>query len=413
MDRALGGELAVDDVDLRDLHRHAGVQPRGEAGADLEAEQAAAEQRVAVAAVVHDLRHDVDDRLREPLGRVLAAEDLRRAVVAERRGEVVGGVADDDGVRLGAELGRQARGLGDRAERVLVERALVVQGEDEDVRAHDSSFLSSSQATIFSTVSFVSSSSMIVPPDFAGGALKSPQTTFEPASPTRSASMLGVADAERLERLLLRAHDRLQRRVARLVDRVADGDDGGQLDVDGVVAVLGLALAAQRALGDVHLDDLRQRRHLQVVGDDGADRVALAVVGLLAEQDEVGALALEHLGERVAGRGDVGAGERVVGEVDGAVGAERDGLVQRAHGGARAHRHGDDLVDLDDAALLDLHRGLDRVRVVGVEVALAAAVHPAGLRVDPLLDGGVGHLLHQDADLHEGSPSWDGACGAG
>ena len=34
-----------------DLHRHAGAQARGQAGADLEAEQAAAEQRVLVAAV--------------------------------------------------------------------------------------------------------------------------------------------------------------------------------------------------------------------------------------------------------------------------------------------------------------------------------------------------------------------------
>ena len=56
--------------------------------------------------------------------------------------------------------------------------------------------------------------------------------------------MPGVAGGDLLERLLLRAHDRLERRVARLVDRVADGDDGGQLDLDGVVAVLGLALAA-------------------------------------------------------------------------------------------------------------------------------------------------------------------------
>jgi hypothetical protein len=57
-----------------------------------------------------------------------------------------------------------------------------------------------------------------------------------------------------------------------------------------------------------------------------------------------------------------------------AVGAERDGLVQRAHGALRAHRHGDDLLDLDRAALLDLHGGLDGVRVEGVEVLLAAAV---------------------------------------
>src|SRR4051794_1728585 len=49
-DRALGRELAVLHAHGRDLHRHARVQARGEAGADLEAEQAAAEDRVAVAA---------------------------------------------------------------------------------------------------------------------------------------------------------------------------------------------------------------------------------------------------------------------------------------------------------------------------------------------------------------------------
>ena len=38
-----------------------------------------------------------------------------------------------------------------------------------------------------------------------------------------------VAGRLGVELLLLRAHDRLQRRVARLVDRVADGDHGGQL----------------------------------------------------------------------------------------------------------------------------------------------------------------------------------------
>ena len=138
-----------------------------------------------------------------------------------------------------------------------------------------------------------------------------------------------------VERLLLRAHDRLQRRVARLVDRVADRDHGRQVDLDRVVAVLGLALADELAVLDLDLDHLGQRRHLQVVGDHGADRVALAVVGLLAEQDEVGLLGLEHLGERVAGGADVGALERGVGELDRAVGAERDRLVQRAHRGSR------------------------------------------------------------------------------
>ena len=44
-----------------------------------------------------------------------------------------------------------------------------------------------------------------------------------------------------------------------------------------------------------------------MVGDDRADRVALAVVGLLAEQHEIGLLARERLRQRVAGRRDVRA----------------------------------------------------------------------------------------------------------
>ena len=174
--------------------------------------------------------------------------------------------------------------------------------------------------------------------------------------------------------LLLRAHDRLERRVARLVDRVADGDDGGQLDGDGVVAVLGLALAAQLAVLDVELDDLRERGHLEVIGHDGTDRVALAIGRLLAEQHEVGRLRLEHLGERIAGRADVRPGERVVGEVHRAVGSEGDGLVERAARLGGRHGHGDYLLDVDGATLADLHGCLDGVSVELVRRGLARAV---------------------------------------
>ena len=179
----------------------------------------------------------------------------------------------------------------------------------------------------------------------------------------------------------------------------------GQLDLDGVVAVLGLALAAQLAALDVHLDHLRERRHLQVVGHDGADRVALAVVRLLAEQDEVRALALEHLRERVAGGGDVRAREGVVGQVDRAVGAERDRLVERADGALGAHRDGDDLLHVGLAALLHLHGGLDGVGVKGVEVLLAGPVEALGVRIHALLDRGVRDLFHEDTDLQELAPS--------
>ena len=241
---------------------------------------------------------------------------------------------------------------------------------------------------------------MISPAGFAAGGL----TAEDRGARALLADPVGldadVAGGPRVERLLLRAHDRLERRVARLVDRVADGDHGGQLDVHGVVAVLGLALAAQLAVLHVDLDHLGERGHLQVVGHHGADRVALAVVRLLAEQHHVGRLGLEHLGQRVAGGAHVRAGQRVVGQVHRAVGAERHRLVQRAEGRLRPHGHGDDLVDLHGAALADLHGGLDRVGVEGVQVLLARAVEALGTIVHALLDGGVGHLFDEDADLH-------------
>ena len=148
-----------------------------------------------------------------------------------------------------------------------------------------------------------------------------------------------------------------------------------------------------------------------MLGHDRADRVALAVVRLLTQQHEIGALALQRLGQRVAGRRHVRAGDGRVGEVHRAVGAERDGLVQGAHGAVGAHRHGDDLLDGDGAALLDLHRRLDRVRVIRVEVLLSAAVHTPRRGIDPLLDGGVRDLLHQDAYLHFFGCSFGGVSG--
>ena len=69
--------------------------------------------------------------------------------------------AVSEGARLASELGGECH-------------VVVVERVDQDP-AHASSFLSSSHATIFSTVSFVSSSSMICPASLAGGGLKSMQ----------------------------------------------------------------------------------------------------------------------------------------------------------------------------------------------------------------------------------------------
>ena len=357
------------------------LQARGEPGADLEAQQSAPEERVLVALVLDDLGHDVDHRRAQALRR-LGPVDLLGAVLAERGAELVGEVipADDDDAGLAAELLREPGALGHGTERVLVELALVVECVGED--AHANSFLSSSQATIFSTVSFVSSSSMISP-----GLLRGRRVDGEDGGAGSLLTDLVGLDADvaggaLVELLLLGAHDRLERRVARLVDGVAHGDDRGQLHVHGVVAVLGLTLAAELAGLGVDLDHLGQRRHLQVVGHHGADRVALAVIRLLAEQHQVGRLGLEHLGQRVSGGAHVGAGQRVVGQVHRAVRAQRHGLVQRAEGGLGAHRHGHDLVDVHGTAFANLHRGFDGVGVERVQVLLAGAVDALGIR-DP------------------------------
>src|SRR4051794_31121516 len=308
-DRPLGDELAALGDHVRDLHGHAALLAGGQAGADLEAEEAAAEQRVLVAVVVDHLGHDVDHRLGEAV-RALAAEDLRRAVGAEGLAEVVGEVvaADDDRVRLAADLPGQLRGLGDGAERVLVEGALVVEDVGQDVRHLDQLPLVEPGDDLLDRLVGV-----LVLDDLArllrGRVLEVTALHAGAVGAHERGVDAGVAGGLLLERLLLRAHDRLERRVARLVDRVTDGDDRRELDVNRVVAVLGLALAAELALVDVHLDDLRERGHLQVVGDDRADRVALAVVRLLAEQDQVGRLVLEDRGQGVARGRDVGAGE--------------------------------------------------------------------------------------------------------
>src|SRR6185369_5007301 len=60
---------------------------------------------------------------------------------------------------------------------------------------------------------------------------------------------------------------------------------------------------------------------------------------------------------------------------------------------------------LDGATLLDLHRRLDGVRVIRVEVLLTAAIQTTRARVDALLDGGVRDFLDQHGDLHGVSAS--------
>ena len=128
-------------------------------------------------------------------------------------------------------------------ERALLDLVAVMLEEDED--AHRSRF--SARNSRICSAALPSSSIVRVSP--RGGGSESASTSVrEPCSPGLRRVDAELGERDLLLRLLLRAHDPLQRRVARLVDRVGDGDDGRQRRADDVVAELGLALARERAV---------------------------------------------------------------------------------------------------------------------------------------------------------------------
>ena len=94
------------------------------------AEEPAAEERAGETALAHQPGHRVDDRLRDP-GGTAGSVDARGPVAAERGARRL--PTDHRGVRLTAELAREPRALRQRAERALVELAVVVEDVDEDV----------------------------------------------------------------------------------------------------------------------------------------------------------------------------------------------------------------------------------------------------------------------------------------
>ena len=114
--------------------------------------------------LVYALHDDDGEFNKNSLGAISEAAKLAGEIGGDAAALVVGDVSDDAAAALGNH----------GAKRVLVERPVVVQRVDQD-GTHASSFLSSSHDTICSTVSFVSSSSMILPGSFAAGALKSAQ----------------------------------------------------------------------------------------------------------------------------------------------------------------------------------------------------------------------------------------------
>ena len=221
-------------------------------------------------------------------------------------------------------------------------------------------------STIFSAA--LPSSSSLTWPLFGGGGDDDRTVVPEPRVADEAGLDPDVGERDGLLRLRLRAHDPLERRVPRLVDRVRHGDDGGQRRGDHVVPELGLALARELRSVDRQLGDLGDQRPAEPVGHGRPEHGAVRVAGLLAEEDEVRLLPLERGRERSARGEQVRAGRGVVGDEQCTVGAHRERLAQRLHRLLGAERDDDDLASV---RVLQPERLLDGVHVRRVEHAFA------------------------------------------
>src|SRR5437764_5145460 len=213
-----------------------------------------------------------------------------------------------------------------------------------------------------------------------------------------------VGDGERLDRLLLRGHDALERRVARLVDLLADAHQRGQLRLEVRDAVLGLAGRLDRGALDGQLADIGHLRQAEQLGDDRRDGATASVRGLVARDDQVVAAGLrDGGGEDLRGRDRVRAVKHRVGDVDRLVGAHGQRLADGVGRAIRAYRdHG----DLALAGFLDLQRLFDGLLVDLVEhgVGGSAVARVVGAGALPLRVRGR-YRLDQAYALPHGSAS--------
>ncbi len=97
---ALADERAVARLEVDEVPVEARVEPCGEAGSDVGGEDGVREEHRVVAAVLHDLRDDVDARLRQRRLERVAVGDVHGcgAVAAGFRREGLDAAADEHGV---------------------------------------------------------------------------------------------------------------------------------------------------------------------------------------------------------------------------------------------------------------------------------------------------------------------------
>ena len=173
------------------------------------------------------------------IGDVAAAGDVDRggAVLGQPRLPLLGAVPGPDHRGLTELAGERQQLEGD-----LLDLAAGVLGENQNL-SHDQppSQMNFCAARNSAALAPPSPSSLTIVPACRGGrSAKSTTSVAAFARPTRAVSMPGVGAAHHLQRLLLRGHDPLERRVPRLVDLLHHADHRRQARLNPPVAVVGL-----------------------------------------------------------------------------------------------------------------------------------------------------------------------------
>src|SRR5262245_17573785 len=215
-----------------------------------------------------------------------------------------------------------------------------------------------------------------------------------------------VGGLDVLDLLLLGAHDALERGIARLVEPLLRGEDGGQRHVEHLEAAFDLTRGADRLAVrvDRFLHDPVGARPAQELGQLRRDRAHVVVDRLAPAQHELRRLLLDHGRERFRGGERVGRRPGRVVQMNRAIAAHREARAERLLHTVRTERDRDDLTLAP--LFLDPERLLDRELVVGRDDPRdAGGVDRLSVRRDLHLGGRVRHLLDGDNDLHEVAPS--------
>ena len=219
-------------------------EPRGEPRRDVRGKHGCGKEDGVCARVLDHRLERVHPGLRERRGEGVVVDDVygRRAEPACRCGCVPRRRSRARRLRRRLRATRPCRG---RRGRPWSARRRGSRGRPASACAQTSRF-SARYSTIFSAA--LPSSSSLTWPLFGGGGDDDRTVVPEPSVADEAGLDPDVGERDGLLRLRLRAHDPLERRVARLVDRVRHGDDGGERRGDHVVPELRLALARELRL---------------------------------------------------------------------------------------------------------------------------------------------------------------------